>query len=328
MLQTRAEWEKIALGLPVSFLQSWEWGEMQCAAGHPVLRLSVDGVVVTLIALELGFGRTVLFAPRWPMTGSSNTMLTPQLVQTLADSKLLRAFARDQRAIALRFEPAQPHVWSSPPQQISDVSPAVTSVLDLTSSVDELLAGMKQKTRYNVKLSQRQGVDVQFFTHTASPDWERLTEEWWQLVQETSQRHGIGHHQKNYYAQFIASLGAAGVLEVVQARLDGELLAMNLNVRYRATTTYVHGAATHRRKDIMASYALQWAAIQRAKAASSIWYDFYGIAPDDQPHHPLAGVTRFKQGFGGTSVTYPGTFELPLHRAWYTLYNVARKLKG
>lgn len=316
LIHSKKEWQQAAEDLPLTFLQSWEWGQMHEAMGHPVLRVGFDGGVMTAVALSLGFGRNVLFAPQGPVLADETDAT---VVTALADSDCVRNFAREHNCIALRIEPnRQP----SGLKRVADVSPAVTSVLDLTQSEEELLAGMKQKTRYNVRRASKKGVEVEF----ADDYSEELLDHWWKLVTETSERHGIGHHERGYYETMLTTLMSSGIMEVGIARHDGDLLGMTLNARYSGTTTYVHGANTHNKKNMMATYALQWEAIKRAQAAGSTLYDFYGIAPEDTPKHHLSGVTRFKKGFGGETINSLGTFETGIH-ALYQLYSLYKRFR-
>lgn len=315
LLHTKEEWESAASGLPLTFLQSWEWGSMQEAMGHPVYRLAFDDGVMTAIILSLGFGRNVLFAPQGPQLRAHVD------AATFLESDVIKKIARDHSVIALRVEPIGGGIIHM--KQVHDVSPRFTRVLDLTQSEEQLLAGMKTKTRYNIRLATKKNVEVRFATEYS----DDLLTDWWTLVEETSERHGIAHHAKTYYKTMLRELMSAGVMEVGQAHHAGDLLGMTLNVRYRHTTTYVHGANTHNKKNLMATYALQWAAIQRAKEQGSTCYDFYGIAPEDQKNHPLAGVTRFKTGFGGETITSAGTFESGLSPV-YALYSLYRRLRS
>lgn len=314
LLNTKEEWESAASGLSLTFLQSWEWGQMQAAMGHPVYRLAFDGGVMTTVILSLGFGRTVLFAPQGPQ------LLADVDGAAFVQSDVIKKIAREHHVIALRIEPMGAAI--SQMQQVHDVSPKVTRVLDLTQSEEQLFAGMKSKTRYNIRLATKKNVEVRFATEYS----EELLQDWWALVEETSRRHAIAHHAKTYYETMLRALMSTGMMEVGQAHHTGDLLGMTLNVRHGNTTTYVHGANTHNKKNLMATYALQWEAIKRAQSAGSARYDFYGIAPEDVHNHPLAGVTRFKIGFGGETITYAGTFESGVS-PMYALYSLYRRLR-
>lgn len=83
---------------------------------------------------------------------------------------------------------------------------------------------------------------------------------------------------------------------------------------------YLHGASGDEHRELMAPYALQWQAIKLAYDLGIQRYDLFGISSQKWP-----GVTRFKQGFGGDIVHYPGTFDWPLSRGRYNIYNILRQ---
>lgn len=317
VLQSHEEWNEAGSQAPLTFLQSWEWGAMHEAMGHPVLRVGCDGGVMTAVVLSLGFSRNVLFAPHGPVLAPGGDA---SVMGALADADVVHDFARQHKCIALRIEPNVPPNGF---KRVADVSPAVTNVLDLTQSEEQLLAGMKQKTRYNVRRAAKKNVEIEFVTDYS----DKLLDQWWTLLTETSERHGIGHHERSYYETMLTTLMSAGVMEAGIARHEGDVLGMTLNARYGNTYTYVHGANTHRKKNLMATYALQWEAIKRARETGATEYDFYGIAPEGDTEHYLAGVTRFKTGFGGETRERPGTYEIPLS-PWYRVYSLYRLLKG
>jgi lipid II:glycine glycyltransferase (peptidoglycan interpeptide bridge formation enzyme) len=84
----------------------------------------------------------------------------------------------------------------------------------------------------------------------------------------------------------------------------------------------MHGASASKYRNVMAPYLLQWHAIKLAKNLGYKYYDFYGVDEDKWP-----GVTRFKKGFGGREVNYPGTFDLIFNRRWYSVYRMVRKAR-
>ena len=80
-------------------------------------------------------------------------------------------------------------------------------------------------------------------------------------------------------------------------------------------------------REVMAPQALHWQAIQDAKFWGYTDYECWGVAPEGAEDHAWAGITRFKRGFGGRYVSYPGTYDLPLDRFWYTVYAFARRFR-
>jgi len=201
-------------------------------------------------------------------------------------------------------------------------------MISVQQTDQQLLALMKQKTRYNIRLAEKKGVEVEFVSQDGQADWHTMITAWTALLEETSTRHGIRNHPPEYYRHMISTLGEGGRLEIVVARHEGDILAMNLNMSFGDTMTYVHGASTERKRNVMAPYALQWESLRRAREHGYVWYDFYGVAPEGVENHPLAGVTRFKQGFGGKTFVYPGTYEFPILPLWYKIYHTIKRFRS
>lgn len=326
LLSTQKEWKDAVDERPHSFLQSWEWGVMQEAYGNRVYHFSFEEIVCTAIVLSLGFSKNVLFIPYSPIA-PKNFSYDDEWVERICDTHEMKEIIERDQIIAVRIEPSSAFEEKrSRLRRISDVTPATTQILSLDQSSEILLSHMKQKTRYNIRVAKKKGVETFFLSQQDAPDWETVSNDWWKLVIETGERHQIGHHTKKYYHNFFTSLGSTPLLEVGYAQHEKETLAMTIHSQYGDTYTYVHGAATHRKKNYMASYALQWAAIERAAHAGYHFYDFYGIAPHSDRTHPLAGVTRFKKGFGGVVTHHLGTFEYGTS-SLYPLYRFYRSAK-
>jgi lipid II:glycine glycyltransferase (peptidoglycan interpeptide bridge formation enzyme) len=112
----------------------------------------------------------------------------------------------------------------------------------------------------------------------------------------------------------------------VAESLNNDIIAANLMVFYGDTATYLHGASNYAFRALMAPNLLQWNLIQEAKKRGFKYYDFHGIAPNENPKHPWAGVTRFKKGFGGEIANYPGTYDFIYETGWYKIYKLFRKI--
>ena len=92
------------------------------------------------------------------------------------------------------------------------------------------------------------------------------------------------------------------------------------------TATYLHGGSSAAMKEAMAPYMLHWEAMKIAKSAGMKNYNFGGVASADGPDQGWAGITRFKKGFGGFEVSYPGAYDLIYSPIWYNVYKQGRKL--
>jgi lipid II:glycine glycyltransferase (peptidoglycan interpeptide bridge formation enzyme) len=216
--------------------------------------------------------------------------------------------ASDSQAIFIRFEPNS-KTWSGVGNKTISIQPAKTIVLDLDKSEDELLVGMHQKTRYNIRLAQKKGVRI-------IVDNSRI-DDFLVLLAETTNRDNFFAHDGNYY-RLMAGFDS-NFIRLVLAEYEGKIIAAGLFCFCFKTAIYLHGASSDKFRNVMAPYLLQWEVIKMAKEQGLKYYDFYGI---DQIKWP--GVTRFKEGFGGEEVNYAGTFDLVLKPFWYFIYNFIR----
>ncbi|ORC38374.1 peptidoglycan bridge formation protein FemAB [Marispirochaeta aestuarii] len=196
----------------------------------------------------------------------------------------------------------------------SNILPADTVFIDLSRSEDELLDRMRAKTRYNVRLAQRRGVEV------ISADRTRL-DTWYDLYRETCSRNGINLHGR-FFFRAVADAATAfddnsADMELLVARADGEDLAAMFLVSTGKRATYLFGASATKKRNLMPTYALQWEAIQRAKHKGCREYDMFGVSPSADKAHPMYGLYRFKTGFGGYIFHRMGCWDYPLDPAVY-----------
>jgi lipid II:glycine glycyltransferase (peptidoglycan interpeptide bridge formation enzyme) len=219
-----------------------------------------------------------------------------------------------------------------------DVQPASTVVIDLAGDEQKLLAAMKAKTRYNIRLSDKKGVRV-------SEGGEEDLAAWYDLYRETARRDRISVHSFDYYRTLFQAAsgswaagggagrdapgdGAGPRLKLLLARAGDELLAGIIVAFHRATATYLYGASSNRGRNLMPNYALQWRALQLAREAGCLSYDLFGIPPRPDPGHPMHGLYRFKTGFGGRIVHRYGCYDLPLRPLAGGFYRWAESIRN
>ncbi len=335
------DWNQEVLRLGGDFLQSWEWGTFQEKSGAQIARWRGEQSLALLVKRALPFGRAYWYAPRGP--------LGHEAVKKLLDAGAI------SNADFFRFEPQTDPSASlgmtkggngmtkgrngmTKYSKTRDVQPGQTLIVDLRQDSEALLAAMHEKWRYNIRLAERKGVRV-FMAGARDPS---AFEIFWRLMQETTTRDDFHAHDKAYYRLMLEMLTGdpatdgktRPVARLVFAEHDGRILAANLMVYFGETATYLHGASSRERREVMAPQLLHWKAMQDAKAWGFTEYDFWGVAPENLPagrqgavDHPWAGITRFKRGFGGRYVAYPGTYDLPSNRFWYSLYALVRKLR-
>ena len=304
------------------FLQSFEWGEFQKKVSGQVQRIGVldgDKLVASakIITKDLPIGKKYLYCARGPVvaSGADKKEATGLLFREIKN------IAGRTGAMFLRFDPIYKLKdynykikGGKDLIQTYDVQPSKTLVLDLSKSTAELLREMHQKTRYNLNLADKKGVKI------TQGDMTRF-EEFWSLLDQTSGRDKFRPHGRNYYQAMIESRGD-NPAKLFFAEYRGRPLATAIVYFFGDTAAYLHGGSANEERNVMAPYLLQWHCIKLAKANGLQYYDFHGI---DEARWP--GVTRFKKGFGGLEVNYPGTFDLVYDPGWYNIYKMVRKVR-
>lgn len=300
-----------------SFLQSWAWGEMQKELGISFWRLVEEeqgriSAVALVIKRELPIGRSWLYVSRGPISVGA-TFMAPGLQEKLI------SLAYEQKAIFVRIDPAYTEASAGKPvrwrKADHEVQPKRTIILDLNKSNEELLAAMHPKTRYNINLARKRGVTIRWAADEAAVDV------FWQLAQAVMSRGDFRYHPLPYYQAMVKILGRAGLATVGIAEQAGVPLAAHIIITAGRVATYVHGASSSIQRQLMAPYLLHWQTIERARQAGARSYDLFGIGPQ------WPGITRFKEGFGGTKIEYLGAYDLVVDSGLYSMLNLARKIR-
>lgn len=298
---------------------------MQAKLGVPYWRLVQDGNngvtgAALVVKRQLPWGKSWLYVPRGPVVAAGlHSFLWQQIIE----------LAKKENTVFIRVEPALPP-GSDWRKAVNDVQPRHTSILGLTKTEDESLAAMHQKTRYNIRLAQKRGVTIRFSTNEAD------IEHFLRLSSDVHERSAFHYHPDSYYRAMRDVLSPAGNFKVAVAEHEGDVLAVHLLIAFGDTVTYTHGASSSAKRDLMAPHLLQWESIKWAKAAGYTNYDFFGIAPafaeatagKAGSPHPWAGITRFKEGFGGERVSYVGAYDYILDPIWYWTYSTSRRARS
>jgi len=336
-MNEQARWDEIVkFSAGGSFLQSWAWGEVQERFGTKIWRLEENGAVALVLKREIAGGQSWLYVPRGPAYAKASPYAKASEDKSAGEAsqnllKKIIDLGREQKSLFIKIEPSEVpgDEWRKADQ---DVQPKHSLILDLTKSEEELLTDMHQKTRYNIRLAEKKGVRVNFDSSEASLN------RFLKLNKDVSARGTFNFHPDNYYRAMWEVLGSSGRLKIAVAEYEGEVLAAHILISFGDTVTYAHGASSSSRRELMAPHWLQWESIKRAKTAGYKKYDFFGVAPPVAPpaaeamggtdaSHPWSGITRFKEGFGGERVEYPGAYDLVLNKPGYWLYTAARRMQ-
>jgi lipid II:glycine glycyltransferase (peptidoglycan interpeptide bridge formation enzyme) len=281
----------------------------------------------------------ILYCPKGPNLDWNDELLRKRVLDDL------QKFARQQGAIFLKLDPdvvlgsgipgteteiAEPggeavradlsrQGWQYSDEQIQFKN---TVLLDVAASEEEMLARMKQKTRYNVRLAEKKGVTVRIGSET---DWPML----YKMYAETSIRDGFVIRDENYYRTVWQLFDQSKVenrkssmplAEPLIAEVDGEPVAAIFLFAFAGRAYYVYGMSREAHRDKMPNYLLQWEAMKWAKARGCSVYDLWGAPDEFNEADSMWGVFRFKEGLGGQVVCTLGAWDFVPNPLWYAMY--------
>lgn len=266
-------------------------------------------------------------------------------------SKALKAFL-PKNTICVRFDPAIE--FSSPEYRDDfnqgmktvayadrlklkktsvDIQPPDSTQIDLTKSEDEILALMKSKWRYNIRLAEKKGVLIEKVNGN-DINLSNFLDTFYDLYKTTAERDGIAIHSKSYYEDLIKksseeiNLGKdVPEISLYIAKHEEDNLAAIITLFSKTESIYLYGCSSNVKRNLMPAYLLQWTAMQDAKKYGSQYYDMYGMPPTDDENHPMHGLYLFKTGFGGKNIHRPGSYDVPTSN-FYRFYNCGEKLRA
>jgi len=287
----------------ISFLQSNEWAEFQKSLSRMVWR--VNGI--SIVKHNLPFKKSYLYSPRLCFSSFGGQTRFKILLNKI------REIAKKENAIFFKAE-SQKQIDENLLKKFGfrkgqNIQPDKTLILNITRPEKELLKEMHSKTRYNIRLAEKKRVEIRIDNNKF--------ESFWKLLEQTAKRDRFHAHPKEYYKKMLEIPG----VELFVAGYKNKIIAANIVVFYKKRAIYLHGASDYQYRNLMATYLLQWQQILEAKKRGCTEYDFCCIVEKKWP-----GLTRFKKGFNGKEVNYPGAYDLVFQPAWYRAYKIARKI--
>jgi len=313
-----------------SFLQSWEWGEWQEALGRKIFRYWILDDIgertasIQLIKIPLPFGRYYLYSPYGPVVDGDYELritnyefLLQELQKRFADSIFIRIEPKGKTAIR---NPQSAIVKSN------NIQPAKTLLIDLSKSEEQLLAEMHHKTRYNIKVAQKHGVEIKD-EFEISVGYGLFASEAVELIANTAARQGFKGYGADYYNKLIDFFAVKNrvdlKLHIYKAIYQNQILASAIMVDFGKIRTFLFGGSAEENKNVMAPYLLHWQAMLSARAQKMAVYDFWGT---ETSSGNVPGFVRFKLGFGGTEQSYAGAYDYIISKPWYRCYGLLRSI--
>lgn len=282
--------------------------------------------------------------------------------------------AKKEKAIFIRVDPPIHSLDQSPFLSLSGFKktpfgfhPEHTLMIDLSKNEEEILKQMKPKGRYNIRLAEKKGIEIEK-TDSQDPDsLKKDMDDFYRILRETTKRDKFSPHNKDYYTHMMETLCeedecpkassstataspssatapssqkyvpgngfTSPVTRLYLAKHEGKTIAGIIVTFYKDTAIYYYGASSNEHRNLMAPYLLQWHAIKEAKNNGCKNYDFLGISPPEPAAsspkpHPWQGVTAFKKKFGGTVISYIPATEYPFKKLLYLAYKLYKKVRG
>ncbi len=335
-------WEDVIQSLPnPHFLQSTLWARIKIDNGWtPFNLIWKDGkkIIAGAMVLERNvkilrlFSTRILYCPKGPLLDWNQPELANFVLRDLEN------FAKRRKSIFLKIDPdlfvegneitqINPMVlpfsagvennlknrgWLESKEQVQFRN---SIYLSLNDKEEDLLSSMKQKTRYNIRLSERKGVTIRSGTDA---DFEKL----YDLYAQTALRDNFIIRSQDYYLKVWKLFYDQNICEPLIAEFEGQILAAIIVYHYFNKSYYVYGMSSDQNRNLMATYLLQWKAIQSAKQKNVKIYDFWGAPDEFDESDRMWGVYKFKLGFGGIPVKTIGAWDFPVYPSAYKFYQI------
>lgn len=305
-------------------LQSFSWGKFREVTGIEVERL---------IGFEEGKPKrqmqvTFHEIPKLPFkVGYYPRGEKPGGVELAA----LRDLGRLQKAIFIKLEPDV----STPPWDVNEVDnlekyllnngcqkgrPLFTPYsfwIDLKQTEEQMLAAMKPKTRYNIRVAQKHGVQV------IEDSTDKGFMEYLSLLKLTTKRQGFFAHTLSYQQNMWKMMGKTGIAKIMKAIYQDKVLAVWILFLYKDKLYYPYGASSRENREVMASNLLMWEVIRKGKEWGASSFDMWGaLGPKPDQKDPWIGFHNFKAGYGGIQTKFVGSFDLIIDYPLYQVYRV------
>ncbi len=302
------------------FLQSSAWAQFQRVRGNRVLQRSGPGWEYQAVEEHGKFGNR-LYCPYGPTVANEAA-----LKEALAD---LRRQAAKLKVDFVRVEPRNHYseeALSSLGLKRShhDVQPpdTIVSIVDAEAvTEEEIVAALAGTVRRSWRKAMREGV-----TYRVSNDPAEVAA-FLDMLHDVAKRTGMHPHSDDYFEDIAGALFPAGSGGLIFAEQEGKPIASLIYFSDGTTMSYAHAASYSEYRKLSPATGLLVFAMLHARETGHRFFDTYGVAPEDAPEdHPWLGFTNFKKSFGGARVNFPGTWEMPVKKVKYGIYNAAARL--
>ena len=304
-------------------LQSWAWGEFRKATGVAVERLGFydNG--------QLTKGLQVTFHPI-PLMSKTAGYVPKGFIPDEDQLAALKTLGKQHNALFIKLEPDVSAPIDAAQSQHAALRKFLTDrgcqpgrplftqytyELDLTQAEDQLFANLNNKTRYNVRLAKKKGVEI--FENSSQAGMDVYLK----ILRETTARQGFYAHSPDYFQKMWDTLKDSGMMHVFNAVYQQMVLVSWIVFTFNGKLYYPYGASIREYREVMASNLMMWEVIRFGKKISCTTFDMWGsLGPQPDQKNPWYGFHRFKEGYGGQLTEFVGTYDLVLQSNLYSLF--------
>ena len=326
-IKNKEIWENFLLGCEEkTFLQSWNWGEFNKLQGNKIWRFGIyeNNELISVVLINKLVARRGVFLslPHGPVLKDKSKELKKEVLTALLNK--LKIIAKEERASFIRISPP----WKKNEEneaifknlKFKDsplyLSPELMWELNISPSEEELLTGMRKTTRYLIRQAMK-NQDIEISSSQKVEDLETFEK----IYEDTVKRHHFVPYSFKYLRNEFLSFQPDGEVLFFHGKYKGEVLYSALTIFWQNTAVYHHAATALKYPKIPVAYLAQWEMIKEAKRRGCKLYNFWGVAPENNPKHPWTGLTLFKKGFGGYEIEFVKTKDLPLSwKYWPTIF--------
>jgi lipid II:glycine glycyltransferase (peptidoglycan interpeptide bridge formation enzyme) len=309
-------------------LQSWEWGEFRKKTGTKVIRLGVfekkelkSGYQLFIHSLPVpNLDLKIIYFPKGP---EPNKKMFSALKDLAEREKAVFVRLEPNLGVPLEkaktaFEKIKKFLAENNCQPGRPLFTRYTFRIDLTKSDQELLSAMKEKTRYNLRLAQKNQVEA------VQDSSSQAFEIYLRLMKATIKRQGFYAHTPEYHRQMWQTLQASGLARLLLAKYKNKALVAWILLVFKDSLYYPYGASSRQERQVMPAYAMMWGAIKLGQKLGCRTFDLWGsLGPQPDPKDPWFGWNRFKSGFGPEMIEFLGTYDLVVNSRLYPIIRLA-----
>lgn len=218
------------------------------------------------------------------------------------DSKLIQAFRN------IGFE-----------NEIFEIKPRATRIINLKTSEEERQKVMKYNTRYSIRKAKKANLEFKI------AKTKKEFEEYYEIVEQTEERKAFSQKGSDFFKTLLETYNFSDPVFLLLVCKNNLLLSGGIFVKYQNRLHYLMGASNFEYKKYQGPSYLQSKAMDFAKKIGCDFYDFFSYNP--MPKDKLSGPDRFKKSFGGKIVKWHIGMDLPLKNLLYSFYKTYHKVK-